>query len=611
RLSHEEQRTIFDNAAVGIMFVRERTVRRSNRKLEEIFGYGEGELVGRSTQVFYPTYEEYRDHGQRAYEAILRGATFIGETRVRRKDGTVFWVRATGRGIDIHGTDADTDVVWIFEDVTERHKAEAALIAARDELESRVVERTAELATANSQLQEEIFERMQAEQRIWHLAHHDVLTGLPNRALLLDRLKQALAAAERYRYRVAVLFVDLDRFKAINDTLGHAVGDALLVQVAVRLTAAVRAVDTVSRLGGDEFVLVLQEVAAPDDVVLIAEKIVAALAPPVQIDGHDLRITPSVGVSLYPDDGADPYDLMKNADTAMYHAKEQGRNNFQFFAPRMNEAAARFFNLEHRLRAALDQEGLRLQYQPLVDLDAGRVCGLEALVRWHDPEHGVISPAEFIPVAEETGLIVPIGEWVLREALRQNRRWQEAGFPALPISVNLSPRQFGQRGLVETVRHALDEAGQPASLLELEITESSLMHDVDETRTRLSELAEMGVRIAIDDFGTGYSSLAYLKRFQVHKLKVDQSFVRGLGASRDDAAIIAAILGLARSMGVDALAEGVETWEQLQMLMAAGCRKFQGYLFARPMDPTATDELFTPSALHGERPDAGGSAARA
>ena len=600
----EEQRTIFHNAAVGIMFVREGAVRRCNHKLEEIFGYAEGELTGRSTQVFYPTYEEYLNHGRKAYEIILRGETFVGETRVRRRDGTVFWVRATGRGIGIGAGANETDVVWIFEDVTQRHEAEAALIAARDELESRVLARTAELATANSQLQEEIFERMQAEQRIWHLAHHDSLTGLPNRALLLDRLNQALAAAERYRHRVAILFVDLDRFKTINDTLGHAVGDALLVQVAERLTATVRAIDTVSRLGGDEFVLVLQEVSSSDDIVLIAEKVIGALAPAVKIDGHELRITPSVGISVYPDDGADPYALMKNADTAMYHAKAQGRNNFQFFAAHMNEEASRFFSLEHRLRAALEQESLYLQYQPLVDLDTGTVCGLEALVRWRDPDQGLVSPAEFIPIAEETGLILPIGQWVLRKALDQNRRWQEAGHPVLPISVNLSPRQFGQKGLVGMIRQALAESGQPAELLELEITESSLMQDVDTTQRRLLELSAMGVRIAIDDFGTGYSSLNYLKRFQVHKLKVDQSFVRGLGSSRDDAAIVAAILGLAKSLGVDALAEGVETREQLQLLMAAGCRKFQGYLFARPLDPDNTAELFAPGAL-SEEPLAG------
>ncbi len=590
-----EQEMIFDNAAVGILYVRNRRVQRCNHRLEEIFGWRSGELVGCSTRVFFQCENDYLTLGTTAYEVILRDQVFIGEQRVVKKDGAEFWVRVTGRRVG--GDSHNFDVVWIFEDVTERREAQEQLVRARDELEVRVVERTAELETANAQLQGEIYERIQAEQRIWQIAHHDALTGLPNRALLLDRLGQALMQAARYNSRLAVLFLDLDRFKSINDTLGHHIGDELLKHVADRLRAVVRAIDTVSRLGGDEFVIVLQEIAGPDDAVLVAEKIINAMAPAARIEGHELRATPSIGISIFPEDGDDIYVLMKNADTAMYHAKEQGRNNFQFFAPLMNSEAERFFTLEHRLRGALEGEQFRLHFQPLIDLRQRCVCGTEALLRWQDPEHGMIAPGEFIPVAEETGLILPIGAWVLREALRQNRAWQEAGWPRVPVSVNLSPRQFRQTDLVDTVRAALDAAGQPAEMLELEITESTLMVDLDETLAKLEALSRMGVRLAIDDFGTGYSSLAYLKRFPVDKLKIDQSFVRDLTDDKDDAAIVAAIVGLARSLGVDVLAEGVERDAQLAALAGLGCSKFQGYYFSRPLAPEEAARLFKPEVL--------------
>ncbi len=595
RQAFEEQQTIFDNAAVGILYARNRTVRRCNRRLAEIFGYAPEELLDRSTRIFYLSEQDFQRHGEEVMPLVLAGETYIGERRVRHKDGHPFWVRATGRRVP--GEADNVDLTWIFEDVTERHQAEEALLRAHEELERRVVERTAELATANTQLQEEVFERMQAEQRIWHVAHHDSLTGLPNRVLLHDRLQQALAHAQRNQHRVAVMFLDLDRFKSINDTLGHAVGDELLKTVAQRLTGVVRAVDTVSRLGGDEFVVVLHEVAGAEDVVPVAEKILSALSTVVSIESHQLHATPSIGISLFPDDGDEVFGLMKNADTAMYHAKAAGRNNFQFFARRMNERAAHYFTLENRLRQAVKDGMLLLHYQPLVDWGRRVVCGTEALVRWQDPEQGLVSPGDFIPIAEDTGLIVPIGEWVLHEALRQNRDWQQSGRPLLPVSVNLSPRQFRQNDLVDTLRRLLADTGQPARLLELEITESTLMHDIDETRGKLDEIAALGVRLAIDDFGTGYSSLSYLKRFPVHKLKVDQSFVRDLKFDPDDAAIVTAIVGLAHSLGLDTLAEGVETREQLDVLLDLGCARFQGYLFARPLPGTEADGIFAPPGL--------------
>ena len=595
RQALEEQKTIFDHAAVGILYTRGRTVIKANPKVAEIFGYASEEMVGKEALMLHPSEAAFHELREKAQEVIQRSDTFVAEIPGQRKDGNTVWLRISGRRTRNEG--GEIEAIWIFEDVTERHLAEEALRKSRDELESRVQERTQELANANAQLQDEIFERMQTEQRIWHLAHHDTLTGLPNRALLQDRLTQAINQAARRDARVAVMFLDLDRFKSINDTLGHAIGDELLKNIAERLKGAVRGVDTVSRLGGDEFVVVLNEIGNLDDVVLVAEKIISALAPVVFINGHALQSTPSIGISVFPDDGAEAMQLMRNADTAMYHAKAAGRNNFQFFTPRMNDEATRFFNLEHRLRAALNRGELLLHYQPLVDLDQRGICGVEALVRWNDPEHGMISPGEFIPVAEETGLVVPLGEWVLHEAMRQNRQWQDEGRPVIPVSVNLSPRQFRQRGLVETIRNILLDTGQPAKLLELEITEGTLMQDVEETLSRLKELAHMGVRLAIDDFGTGYSSLAYLKRFPVHKLKVDQSFVRDLCDDKEDAAIVSAIIGLSRNLGLDTLAEGVETDAQLGILTNYGCRKFQGYYFSKPIAPQFSDDIFHPPSL--------------
>ncbi|TRZ92968.1 MAG: bifunctional diguanylate cyclase/phosphodiesterase [Rhodocyclaceae bacterium] len=592
RQAFDEQQMIFDNAAVGILFVRDRMVQRYNRRLAEIFGYQPEELAGRSTRVFFLNEEDYQNYGASAFPAMLAGGTYVGETRVRHKDGHAFWVRATGRRV---ASQSDSvDLTWIFEDVTERHQAEEALLRAHEELEQRVVERTTELASANLQLKEEVFERMQAEQRIWHVAHHDSLTGLPNRTLLHDRLKQALAKAQRGRHRVAVMFLDLDRFKSVNDTLGHAIGDELLKHVAARLTSVVRAVDTVSRLGGDEFVIVLHEISSPDDAVQVAEKVLGALASPASIGSHQLRITSSIGISIFPDDGDEVFVLMKHADTAMYHAKEAGRNNFQFFAGQMKEQAAHFFTMENRLRKAIETGQLLLHYQPLIDWPRRAVCGMEALVRWNDPERELIEPDEFIPIAEETGLIVPVGEWVLAEALRQNRAWQQEGRPLLPVSVNLSPRQFRQKDLIEILRRALADTGQPARLLELEITESTLMHDIEEVQEKLQEIAAMGVRLVIDDFGIGYSSLSYLKRFPVHKLKVDRSFVRDLTSDPEDAAIVKAIIGMAKSLGLATLAEGVETREQLDVLVGLGYEQFQGYLFSHPLPPTEAGRIFQP-----------------
>ena len=585
-----ELRAILENATVGILFSRNRKFVQVNPVAAKMFGYTVEEMLGLSGRELYPSDEIYEAVGREAGPALGAGESFWTEMEMKRRDGSTFQCRMSAKAVNPRRPQSGT--IWIMEDVTKWRAAEEALQRAKDDLEQRVQERTNELTAANTQLQKEVFERVQAEQRIWHIAHHDSLTGLPNRTLLQDRLDQALMHAVRDNHRVGVVFLDLDRFKDINDSLGHAVGDELLKHVAVRLGKAVRAVDTVSRLGGDEFVIVLSELAGTEDSALVAEKIVKSLAQPIHAFDHELRVTTSIGISMFPDDGTDALQLMKNADTAMYDAKDRGGNNFQFFTAGMNEEATRLFELEHQLRRALESGDLQLYYQPQVTIDEPAVRGIEALVRWNHPTRGLLCPRDFLPVAEETGLILPLGEWVLREALHQNRAWQAAGYPAMPLSVNLSPRQFRQKGLVELVRRLLEDADQPARLLELEITESALMHNVGEATDTLRELAAMGVRLSIDDFGIGYSSLAYLKRFPVRKLKIDQSFVRDLDVDGGDAAVVSAIVGLARGMNLQTLAEGVETVAQLRLLITYGCTHFQGNYFLPPQPASEADALF-------------------
>jgi diguanylate cyclase (GGDEF)-like protein/PAS domain S-box-containing protein len=548
---------IFDNAAFGIVYVSGAHLQRCNDRFADMLGFESGKLIGRFVREIFVGESPYAEFAAAAESGLRREGSHVGEVQLKRRDGSLFWVRATGKRV---GWDQGGGAIWVVEDITERRLAQEALLRAHDELETRVAARTAELETANVQLQSEIFERMQAEKRIWHIAHHDALTGLPNRALLQDRLDQALIAAERNRNHVAVLFLDLDRFKNVNDSLGHDVGDALLQIVADRLVAVVRDIDTVCRLGGDEFVIILGAVNGPDDAVLICERIIAALAQPVDAMGHALRASTSIGIAFYPDDASDAPTLMKSADAAMYAAKSRGRNNFQFFSADLNAEALRFFQLEQKLRHAVGNRELVLYYQPQVDTSAHRVCALEALVRWQSPKAGLVPPAEFIPVAEETGLIVELGEWVLREACRQLRDWHAAGWPRVPVAVNLSARQFQQRDLVARIRNILDETGLSPDMLELEITESCLMHSVDDALAQVRALAEMGIRLVIDDFGTGYSSLSYLKRFPVSQLKIDRSFVRDLCTDREDAAIVSSIIGLARTLDLDVVAADVKRY---------------------------------------------------
>ncbi|MBT9613854.1 MAG: EAL domain-containing protein [Burkholderiales bacterium] len=470
-------------------------------------------------------------------------------------------------------------------------EAKEELKQANDLLESQVVQRTAELKSANNKLHHDLEERKRVEQSIRHMAHHDALTGLPNRALFRDRLTHAMAQADRYHQKLAVMFLDLDRFKAINDTLGHNVGDQLLKIAAERLRSCVRDCDTVARLGGDEFTVVVEDIIEDHDAASVAQKILDTLSQPFNLYGHEVFISVSVGVTLYPSDDENADNLLRNADSAMYRAKENGRNNFQFYVADMNVKARERLMLESSLRRALDRGEFRLYYQPRVDLLSGRVIGAEALLRWRHPEMGLVPPAEFIPILDETGMIIPVGDWALREACRQNREWQDMGLPPIRVAVNLSVRQFIQKDLADTVIRALEVAGLAAKHLELEITEDLFLEHNETNIVTLARLKGMGIHISIDDFGTGYSSLSYLKRLPIDTLKIDQSFVRDIGTDPDNKAIASAIIAMASSLRLNVLAEGVETDEQLAFLRAQGCNEIQGFSFSHPLPAEEFEQL--------------------
>ncbi len=538
---------VFEASREGIMIMDpERRVLSVNRAFSLITGVKSGEMLGRTPKLL-----ESDRHDEHFYRNIWRGplagGSWEGEVWLRRRDGFPFpaWVQVSAVLGDVGET---THYIGVFEDISER-KAQ--------------------------------------EERIRHMAQHDFLTGLPNRALLEDRLHQAMPLALRNGTRLAVLFLDLDRFKLINDSLGHDVGDRLLQQVSRRLSGCVRAADTVSRQGGDEFVLLLQDLDTPGQAAAVARKILEVISEPFVVDGSQLSVTPSIGISVFPDDAPDIAPLLRNADAAMYHAKGVGRNNYQFFTRDMNARVIERVAIEARLRRAIAAEEFSLHFQPRVDLADGQVIGVEALLRWNDPEFGMIAPGTFIPVAEESGLILPIGAWVLMEACRQARRWQASGLPAFPVSVNLSAVQFRQKDLEQVVAGALDASGLDASFLELEVTETSIMHDIAEVRGTLDRLKARGVQLSVDDFGTGYSSLGYLKRLPLDRLKIDRSFVKDVTDDSDDAAITAAIVAMARTLGLKTIAEGVETEAQLRFLKSLGCDEGQGYYFSRPLPPEA------------------------
>ncbi|MCL2345857.1 MAG: EAL domain-containing protein [Desulfobulbus sp.] len=535
-------------AKVGLYIQQDGLFRYVNPFLARQFGYDVDELIGQCgpLDLLLADAESFRLKARGGAGAEI-GAP-VCETVARHRDGSTFPVRIVGAPLTIDGQPATAGTVF------------------------------------------DLSAQRAAESRIRELADFDALTGLPNRRLLLDRLLQLIAGAEREEAPFALLCLDLDNFKRINESLGHSVGDELLCAVARRLGSATRRIDTLARLGGDEFILVMPGANAAGAADL-ARRLLDACNTPFTIAGHDLTVTPSLGVTTYPQDGKDIETLLRNADVAMYKAKEQGRNTFQFYTVEMNTATFERLMLESSLRRAIRNGELTLHYQPLIDLGSGRIIGVEALVRWHHPDLGLVMPDRFIHVAEETGLINPLGDWVLGEACRQAQAWIDNGLPPLVMAVNVAPEQFRQAGFVAAVAGALAGSGLDPTLLELEVTERTVMTGAEINIGTLAALHRMGVKLSLDDFGTGYSSLAYLKRFPVGKLKIDRSFVRDLELDPDDQAIASTIVNMGRSLRLAVLAEGVETREQLALLRAMDCTMAQGYFFSRPLPGEEIIEL--------------------
>ncbi len=541
-----ENETILSNALVGIVYLKQRRVVTCNRRLEEIFQYAPGELIGESSERFYESREAFERIGKVAYQAAAEGKSYNEELPLRHKDGSLFWGSLSGRAIDpAHPQEGS---IWIYSDITERKAA---------------------------------------EDKINELAFYDQLTGLPNRTLLLDRLKQAMAANARSGSYGALLLVDLDNFKTVNDTLGHDMGDLLLQQVAQRLTTCVRAGDTVARLGGDEFVVMLENLSTSDSAAAnqtetVGEKILATLNQPYQLGNAHWHSSPSIGVILFSGEQTGIDGLLKQADLAMYKSKEAGRNALHFFDPEMEVVVMKRAHLETDLREAIAKQQFLLHYQAQVA--GSQLTGAEVLVRWQHPQRGMVSPLEFIPFAEETGLILPLGHWVLETACRQLAAWAtQPDLAHLTVAVNVSARQFRQTDFVAQVLAVLTETGANPQRLKLELTESLLVANVEEVIEKMHALKTRGVGFSLDDFGTGYSSLAYLKRLPLDQLKIDQSFVRDVLTDPNDAAIARTVVALAQSLGLGVIAEGVEVEAQREFLASFGCHAYQGYLFGRPL----------------------------
>ena len=540
--TNSELDTILENAMVGIAFIKQRELVRVNNKFEQLFACDRETIEGQSAECLYPSTEAFEQLGKQAYEVLQQGGNFEGVVQLVRQNDETFWCSLSCKAISSEEPHEGT--IWLFEDVTIQREQDVKL---------------RELATL------------------------DALTGLPNRGVFNDRLDHAIHKAHRDSSRIAVFFLDLDHFKNINDSLGHKAGDLLLCEVAKRLKLCVREGDTVARLGGDEFTIILEEIRSVQYVAKVAEKIFDILSKSYLLETTDVNVSPSIGISLYPADGRNVDILLRNADAAMYYAKKSGRNNFQFYSAEMNAQAAKRLAMETSLRRAVEQNEFYIHLQPQIDLRKQKVSGAEALLRWNSEQWGHVSPAEFVPILEDIGLIGEVGEIVLQQACEAFMSLKDKLDPDFQMAVNLSGRQFHGGQLASFVRSQLAKTGMSAKNLELEITESILMDDADLAITTLNELAELGVTIAIDDFGTGYSSLSYLKRFPLDVLKIDRSFVRDVNDDADDAAIVDAILAMSRRLGLDVVAEGVETPEQLAFLQAHDCHRVQGYFFSKPL----------------------------
>ncbi len=550
---YREYAKIFETTAEGLMITDENAqILEVNPALTQLTDFTEDDVLGRKAGFLYEGDEDSPLHKQISRSIQLRGE-WQGEVGMRRKCGPGFpaWLTITRVPED---KNRPAHFVGVFADISRLKESEAQLN---------------------------------------HLAHHDTLTGLPNRLLFNDRLEHALIRARREQSVLAVMFLDLDHFKTVNDTFGHPAGDVLLRQVAGRLSDCVREDDTIARLSGDEFIIILEEVERPEGPGHVAEKLLEALKRPVELEGTEIYISASIGISLYPNDGDDVTSLVRNADVAMYKAKEQGRHTYRFYKEEMTHHAFERMTLETHLRQAIERNELKLVYQPQFDLADRRPVCLEALLRWHHPSLGVIEPERFIPIAEETGMIEAIGAWVIRRACSEIAAWSKAGIAPCPLAINLSVRQLDLGDLAATVESALKDSGLEAANIELELTETALMRRPEHHAHTLNALRKLGVRLAIDDFGTGYSSLAYLKRFPVDRLKIDHSFVQGIPEDRNDTAIIQAIIAMAHSLDLTVVAEGVEMPEQLDYLRQAGCDQAQGYLLGRPRDSAECKDLFS------------------
>jgi len=547
RLQAEEQlrlqAAIFEHSGEGIIITDPAGVIVSvNRAFTKITGYAPEEIKGKTPETLLSSLHE-EDFALDVYTSLSSTSHWIGEAWGRRKNNDSFPVWASISSV--HGKDGI--IAYYFAVFTD------------------------------------IAERKNAEQQIYRLAYFDMLTGLPNRAMLFTHLKQALTEAHRNHLHGAVLFVDLNRFKQVNESLGHEAGDLLLKEIAHRLNSCVREEDVVSRIGGNEFVVALFDIARREHAAIVAEKILDRLSQPIMLNSHELLVSASIGISVYPDDGDDAETLIKCADIAMYRAKQSGgAEGFIFFSQEMNQRSLERLQMENNLRRALERNELQLHYQPQLDLASGKIIGAEVLLRWKHGDGPMISPTQFIPIAEETGLIITIGEWVLETVCAKNKQWQEAGLPIVKLAVNISARQFRHQ-LPQLVERVLNNHGLDSSFLELEITESVIMHNAESVISMMADFHRLGVTLSLDDFGTGYSSLSYLKRFPIDTLKIDQSFVRGLPDDSDDTAIAKAIISLARNLGLRVIAEGVETAEQLEFLRATGCDEIQGYYYSHPL----------------------------
>lgn len=571
-------RATFRHCAIGIAHTTvDGDVFEANSAFCAILGIEETDLAGKHLPHDFLIAEAERDAVVRASEQgvarLISGETsvYTATEQYQCEEGRIVLVH---RAVSlISETGLEPYLVQLVEDVTARRRAEEQ-------------ERLTDLRYQRK-LEEQ---HREAQRQLAHLAHYDQLTGLPNRGLYFERLTHGVAHAARGNSTLAVLFVDLDRFKTVNDTMGHAVGDALLHQAATRLVECVRAEDTVSRLSSDEFAIVLARLTTAQDAGVVAAKILRRLKEPYNVHGSELFISASAGIALYPQDARDADTLMRNADIAMCNAKPRG-DAYHFYTAEMNARAMTKLQLESRLRGAVERNEFVLHYQPKVDIETGRICGFEALLRWQPPGEALVQPGEFIPLLEETGMIAPVGEWVVKAACAQLSAWREAGFVAVPIAINVSARQLRYGGFQHAVSEALREYAVEPRLIEIEVTESSLMENPDESHAVLEELKSAGVSLAIDDFGTGYSSLGYLKRFPFDTLKIDRSFVRDIGVDPDDAMIARTIIALAGSLGLTVVAEGVESEQQLTFLAAHRCEQAQGFLFSRPVPAQEASEL--------------------